>query len=284
MGGGGGGGGGGDGGEGGGEGEAAAAEGGGAAPAACCALVADCKVSRGRCVVADAWEPLLAAAQGAAGYEAALFRWSESELGLPVWLPVGCPPLLPPSRHTIGALHRHLPRCASRPKLHPLLHDPLAPHPNTFTPNTLPQPQVHPLLYDQFSQGALRAADSYSSAAQREAVMPLATGNADALRRLTQVPGAGPSHALSETFPRPFRGGSWLAQGACGGAHARGRGEAVRGGADGVARRRSRWSAAPRRRHTDPRRRHADPRRSHTAPGLPSAARADTHSAAALQF
>ena len=65
---------------------------------------------------------------------------------------------------------------------------------------------MHPLLYDQFSQGALRAADSYSSAAQREAVMPLATGNADALRRLTQVPAAGP-------FPSPLRDLSEVAPG-----------------------------------------------------------------------
>jgi len=43
------------------------------------------------------------------------------------------------------------------------------------------------MAYEQFSQAALRAVNTYSSAAQRDAVLPFVNGNADALKKLTQV-------------------------------------------------------------------------------------------------
>ncbi len=51
-------------------------------------LAADAKLSRGRCTVMDLWEPLLASPSGSPGMEAAYFRWIETELRLPIWLPV----------------------------------------------------------------------------------------------------------------------------------------------------------------------------------------------------
>ncbi len=46
------------------------------------------QVSRGRCVICDGHDPLLAMAHGAPRLEGALFRWAEQALRLPVWLPV----------------------------------------------------------------------------------------------------------------------------------------------------------------------------------------------------
>lgn len=61
------------------------------------ALAADCKVSRSRIVLMDAWEPLLAFSHGAPGFEAALFRCGEP--------PCRARPAL--GMHRPGILHRH---------------------------------------------------------------------------------------------------------------------------------------------------------------------------------
>mmetsp|Transcript_19959 Transcript_19959/g.56314 ORF Transcript_19959/g.56314 Transcript_19959/m.56314 type:complete len:320 (-) Transcript_19959:786-1745(-) len=64
------------------------------------------------------------------------------------------------------------------------------------------------MAYEQFSQAALRAVNTYSSAAQRDAVLPFVNGNADALKKLTQVLIA--AHLPSDLEKRTLRGLSAL--------------------------------------------------------------------------
>lgn len=96
------------------------------------ALAADCKVSRSRIVLMDAWEPLLAFSHGAPGFETSLFRCG------------GHPPAATRFRASPDLV---LGVCA-QPSPHPL-HPGLQPtpfggKPCTHTPKSLPPPPPQP--------------------------------------------------------------------------------------------------------------------------------------------